>query len=78
MGKSLDEQETIINWLRCDDYAVIYTSDSTMITRFDKFVESGEWELIREDRANGAVIAKRYKAPKKLVFGRPGARRHAF
>ena len=50
MGKSLDEQETTITWLRNDEYASIYSSDSTMITRFDKFVATGDWEVIREER----------------------------
>ena len=71
MGKSLDEQETTIGWMRDDAYASIYTSDTTMMTRFDKFVKDGDWDLVdTQVDANGWVISKRYKAPKQLLFGR--------
>jgi len=71
MGRPTNEQETTITWLRCDEYASIYTSDSTMINRFDKFVSGGDWELVKEERVLGEVVAKWYKAPKSLLFGRP-------
>jgi len=78
MGKSLDEQETTITWLRSDEYASIYSSDSTMITRFDKFVATGDWEVIREERVLGEVVGKWYRAPKSLLYGRPAKLRRKF
>ena len=48
MRTPMSEQETIIRWYREDEEATIYTSDYTMMTRFDKFVESGDWELDTE------------------------------
>lgn len=35
-GVPLNEQETHINWMRDEGFASIYSSDSTMITKFDK------------------------------------------
>lgn len=70
MKTPFKEQETIIRWYREDEEATIYTSDYTMMTRFDKFVESGDWELDTENYSGQDVVSKEYKAPKSLVFGR--------
>ncbi len=70
MRTPISEQETIIRWYREDEEATIYTSDYTMMTRFDKFVESGDWELDTENYSGWDIVSKEYKAPKNLVFGR--------
>lgn len=70
MKTPFKEQETIIRWYRDDEEATIYTSDYTMMTRFDKFVESGDWELDTENYSGQDIVSKEYKAPKNLVFGR--------
>lgn len=70
MRTPISEQETIIRWYREDEEATIYTSDYTMMTRFDKFVESGDWELDTENYSGQDIVSKEYKAPKNLVFGR--------
>ena len=70
MKTPFKEQETIIRWYREDEEATIYTSDYTMMTRFDKFVESGDWELNTENYSGQDIVSKEYKAPKNLVFGR--------
>ena len=70
MKTPFKEQETIIRWYREDEEATIYTSDYTMMTRFDKFVESGDWELDTENYSGQYIVSKEYKAPKNLVFGR--------
>ena len=70
MRTPMSEQETIIRWYREDEEATIYTSDYTMMTRFDKFVESGDWELDTENYSGQDIVSKEYKAPKNLVFGR--------
>ena len=36
----LDEQETIIHFMRGEDFATISTTDSTMITKMDKLCKS--------------------------------------
>ena len=35
----LDEQETVIHWMRGEDFATISTTDSTMITKMNKLCE---------------------------------------
>lgn len=64
MSVSILEQETHISFMRNDESAVIYTSDTTMITKFDKLVEKNpdEWTVL-EETENG----KTYKAPVGLV-----------
>ena len=41
IGTPLEEQETVINWLRVDDVIQIYTSDNTMLTKLKKLMSSG-------------------------------------
>ena len=41
IGTPLEEQETVINWLRIDDVIQIYTSDNTMLTKLKKLMASG-------------------------------------
>lgn len=66
----MDEQETTITWYRDEDTATIYTSDYTMMTKYDKNVSSGDWELLKVYTCEGDVVAKTYSAPKELVYGR--------
>lgn len=70
MRTPMSEQETIIRWYREDEEATIYTSDYTMMTRFDKFVVNGDWKLDTENYSGQDIVSKEYKAPKNLVFGR--------
>lgn len=65
-----NEQSTRIEWNRLDDFATIYTSDTTMMTRFDKNVASGDWEITGEVKDDKRTFAKMYTAPKSLLFGR--------
>ena len=64
-----EEQETIIRIGRADDIAVISTSDTTMMTRLDKLVEtSGDWHLTGTRKfKDGSVADKTYECPKRLV-----------
>ena len=69
MGVELSEQETIINIMRTEDRAEIYTSDSTMITKLDRKVKEnpGIWKILTENTVSGIVVSKMYSCPKKLV-----------
>lgn len=65
------EQNTRIEWNRLDEFATVSTSDSTMITRFDKNVSSGDWNVTGEViDEKGRTVMKMYTVPKSLVFGR--------
>ena len=72
----LDEQETVVQFGRTDEYMTIYTTDSTMITKLDKCVESGNYEVIEEHRLQDSkkVIGKTYKAKKKFLSFRTANR----
>ena len=71
MRTPLEKQETVIRWYQNEDTATVYTSAYPMMTRFDKFVDSGEWEFIKAETCGGDIVSKTYKAPKELLYGRP-------
>jgi sugar diacid utilization regulator len=61
----IEEQELHINWMRDEDFAMIYTSDTTQMTRLDKLCENTPnlYELI-EDTGRG----KRYRCNDKTLI----------
>lgn len=65
----LDEQETTINFSRTDDTAYIWTSDPTVMTKLDKFVEAGTYKLDRVERIHdtGEICGKWYTCPKQAI-----------
>lgn len=70
MGLSLEEQETNVNFSRESDKAIVYTSDSTMITKLQKLVEiSGtEWKLESVSRLrNGEIVGRTYSCPVEFI-----------
>ncbi len=69
MGIGIEEQETVIGFMRDEKFCTVYTSDSTVMTKLDKRVEkSKDWELIKVDKLrDGSVVSKTYKAPKRLI-----------
>lgn len=74
MGVSIAEQETSTNIMRDSEYAEIYTSDSTMMTKYDKFAENPDcpdWTctgIIRDREGN--LVAKTYRTKKRLISAR--------
>lgn len=81
MRPSLDERETIVNYGRLDDRAVVYTSDERVMTKLDRFVSESEvWEFEGQETCEGDIVAKKYSCPvnfisfrskKRVVQGRP-------
>lgn len=69
MGVMFEEQETVINIMRTDDYAEIYTSDSTMMTKLDKCVTENpkQWFVSKQETVLGKVVSKTYICPKKFI-----------
>lgn len=70
MGLSIQEQETTVNFFRDSDLCTVYTSDSTVMTKLDKLVDSdaSPWKLKEEYRLqNGELIGKTYETHKKLI-----------
>lgn len=69
MFVNLEEQETVINFSRTEDKAMLYTSDRTWMTKMDKFVKSNPkmFKVVEENE-----ISKRYEFPKSLLTVRKG------
>lgn len=63
-GLSLQEQELCINASRDEDFAIVYCSDTTWITKFDKLVNKSPnlFEVVAETE-----YGKTYKFPKRLI-----------
>ncbi|MGF7145941.1 hypothetical protein HNQ56_004389 [Anaerotaenia torta] len=70
MSVMIEEQETCINFSREDERAIIYTSDTTMMTKLNKLVElqDTEWKLEKVSKlGNGEVIGRTYSCPAGFV-----------
>jgi len=65
MAVPTDEQETVVTYSRNDDKAVIYTTDSTVMTKLDKM--GGVYKRVKESKESGVVVAVTYEAPKRLI-----------
>ena len=58
----IDEQETVIQWYRTNDAAMIYTSDRTMITKLDKI-----YPRRKELYDHGKIYAVEYEIATSLL-----------
>lgn len=70
MSLKIEEQETHVNFMRGDERAVIYTSDTTMMTKLNKLVETEntEWKLEGVSKlSDGELIGKTYSCPVSFV-----------
>lgn len=69
MGLSIEEQETHINFVRGDGRARIYTSNSTMMTKFNKLVEiaGADWKLEKVERLDASIIGCTYSCPVSFI-----------
>ena len=65
MSVSLQEQETVINMSRDLDYADIYTSDRTVMTRLDKLAED---ENCPDWSCTGVQYDQKHTATKRAWF----------
>lgn len=66
-GLVIEEQETCINFMRDQDFAIEYTSDSTEITLMDKLCKNNpeQYQCIDETK-----YGKHYKFPKRFISHR--------
>ena len=70
MGLTIEEQETHVNFSRNDERAIVYTSDSTTMTKLNKLIalQSTEWKLESESKLKtGEVIGRTYSCPVSLI-----------
>lgn len=75
---SLEEQETVIQYNRNDKKAIIYTSDSTTITKIDKLcVSAPDYYTLKEENYDkeGKLVSKTYILnDKKMIAFRKAKR----
>ena len=76
MSIEVKEQETTINFSRSGKKMIVWTSDSTVMTKLDKLVKSApsEWEISKVDTINGEIVAKEYRASKSRITFRGNKR----
>ncbi len=70
MSVSVEEQETHINFNRDDERAIVYTSDTTIMTKLNKLVElaNTEWKLESVAKLkSGELIGKTYSCPVNFI-----------
>lgn len=71
MALQIEEQETHVNFMRGDARAVIYTSDTTMMTKFNMLVEANgaDWKVeeVTRLKRTGEVIGITYSCPVNFV-----------
>lgn len=62
---SIAEQEVTISWMRDEDFAIIYASDSTAITKLDKLCKTSPdmYQLLKETK-----VSKTYRCNDKSLI----------
>ena len=70
MSAMIEEQETLISWMRGDEFAEVYTTDTMTMTRLDRLCEEHPetWNLIKSETVNGGeLFSKTYKCPRNMI-----------
>lgn len=70
MNVSILEQETTISFARNEEFAKIWTSDSTIMTKLDKLVirDPKNWQCEIQKDKDGDIVAKVYTVQKKKLI----------
>ena len=71
MRVAFEEQETVINFPRRENYAIVWTSDTTVMTKLDGLCEKSEQYVLVEtgrSKLGGEVISKTYKVKDKSLI----------
>jgi len=70
MRVAYEEQETVINFPRRENYAIVWTFDTTVMTKLDGLCEKSEQYVLVEtgrSKLGGEVISKTYKIKNKSL-----------
>lgn len=68
MAVPVVEQETVVSIMRHDKRAIVYTSDTVKMCKFDKLVQSSdEWRLESTSTIRGEIAGKTYSCPVNLI-----------
>lgn len=69
--RPIEEQETVINYYRDSDVCIVYTSDSTVMTKLDKLAEDeslSHWRVKQVHKLqSGELVGKTYETHKGLI-----------
>jgi len=71
MRVAFEEQETVINFPRRENYAIVWTSDTTVMTKLDGLCEKSEQYVLVEtgrSKLGGEIISKTYKVKNKSLI----------
>ena len=71
MGNALDEMETTISFSRTGAHADVWTSDTTMYTKFDKLCKENPAMYTCTDEArnrHGELLSKTYRIADKTML----------
>lgn len=69
MRPSNEEQETVVNFSRTDNFATVYTSDTRYMNRLDKLCKANpsEWKFRSQETCQGDIVSKTYTCPVNLI-----------
>lgn len=64
-----EEKETHVSMSKTSDMMRIYTTESNVMRRLDRYVEESEdWNVVEVGRVKDKVISKTYEAPRSLLL----------
>ena len=74
-GVDLEEQETVIQWMRGEEEVRVYTSDATVLTKLKKAAgaDGAAWRVERVEKRDGCVVGLIARAPLRCISLRAGA-----
>lgn len=74
MGIPKEEQETVITWMRDEEYATVFTSDRTIMTKMNNRCRDNpnQYKHVNDDYCNGELSGSTYTMPKKMITFRTG------
>lgn len=74
VGSSTEEQETVVNYRRSDEYAYVETTDQTVLTKLKKLVSQNpeEWVIDnitvpKDSTSKTNITSIRVRCPKKYI-----------
>ena len=76
-GVDLEEQETVIQWMRGEEEVHVYTSDATMLTKLKKAAgaDGAAWRVERVEKRDGCAVGLIARAPLRCISLRAGAKK---
>lgn len=74
VGSSTEEQETVVNYRRAEDYAYVETTDQTVLTKLKKLISQNPTEWVidnvttsKDSSSEIDITSIRVRCPKKYI-----------